>query len=184
MEEEVGADGWCEGLPVGGASLFFLVCLLIALFIHHFNSLHVLPTAIFTLDALKTEVKPGNRTKPKHVYNLAECVVREITANKPNAFCVHENSKNDMMVFAAKDRRQLDQWLRLLTNGLQAETFTHHTTITPEDDESEPEGDPEDENDQALNTESMSKRDLAMLYFEEYDISNEAVSTFIGEQLW
>lgn len=123
---------------------------------------------------VQTDVKPGNRTKPKHVYQLDECVIREITANKPYAFCVHENSKNDMMVFAAKDQRQMEQWIKVLTRNQQAQTIADSI---PEGDENEFDLDVSNEiEDPAPSTENMSKRDLAVLYFEEYDISTQLVS--------
>ena len=130
-------------------------------------------------------MKPGSRTNPKHVYLLEACAVREITANKPHAFCVHENSNNDMMVFAAKNKQQLEQWLTMLTRvkpllgqvqgqtQSQSQSQKQQNETIPAENSSEPESEPPEELEGMV--EHMSKKDLAILYFEEYDISPQMV---------
>lgn len=125
---------------------------------------------------LQTEAKPGIRTKPKHAYLLVDCAVREITANKAHAFCVHENSKNDMMVFAAKNKEQLDRWLEALTKRHRTLAQSRpHVTL----EKSELEGGVEEGSEEADSlvekVGKMTKRDLATMYFEEYDISPQQV---------
>jgi hypothetical protein len=81
-----------------------------------------------------------------------------------------------MMVFAAKNKDKLAHWIKVLTQAHEAKA---PTVFIPEG-ESEPEEDvmDNDDDDEPLpDVESMSKKELAMLYFEEYDICSQAVCT-------
>jgi hypothetical protein len=52
--------------------------------------------------------------KPKHIYNLQKCTVREIRTNKPYAFSVTDNTTGDAIVFAASKVAEYDTWLSVL----------------------------------------------------------------------
>jgi hypothetical protein len=52
--------------------------------------------------------------KPKHIYSLQKCIVREIRTNKPYAFSVTDNTTGDAIVFAASKVAEYDTWLSIL----------------------------------------------------------------------
>lgn len=52
--------------------------------------------------------------KPKHIYNLQKCTVREIRTNKPYAFSVTDNTTGDAIIFAASKVAEYDTWLSVL----------------------------------------------------------------------
>jgi hypothetical protein len=74
-----------------------------------------------------------------------------------------------MMVFAAKNKQHLDQWVSMLTREHQSLASAPH--FIPQED-SAPESEAAEE--EGLE-ERVSKRDLAIMYFEEYDISTHVV---------
>jgi hypothetical protein len=55
-----------------------------------------------------------DKVKPKHIYNLQKCTVREIRANKPYAFSVTDNMTGDAIIFAASKVAEYDTWLSIL----------------------------------------------------------------------
>lgn len=52
--------------------------------------------------------------KPKHIYNLQKCTIREIRTNKPYAFSVTDNVTGDAIIFAASKVAEYDSWLSVL----------------------------------------------------------------------
>lgn len=89
------------------------------------------------------------------------------------------------MVFAAKNKQQLEQWLTMLTRvkpllgqvqgqtQSQSQSQKQQNETIPAENSSEPESEPPEELEGMV--EHMSKKDLAILYFEEYDISPQMV---------
>lgn len=59
-------------------------------------------------------MKPSEKVKPKHIYNLQKCTVREIRTNKPYAFSVTDNTTGDAIIFAASKVAEYDSWLSVL----------------------------------------------------------------------
>jgi hypothetical protein len=52
--------------------------------------------------------------KPKHIYQVPKCTVREIRTNKPYAFSLTDNSTGDTIIFAASKVTEYDSWLSVL----------------------------------------------------------------------
>lgn len=52
--------------------------------------------------------------KPKHIYQIPKCTVREIRTNKPYAFSLTDNSTGDTIIFAATKVTEYDSWLSVL----------------------------------------------------------------------
>lgn len=86
------------------------------------------------------------------------------------------------MVFAAKNKQQLEQWVNILTREKanisqslqsQSQSKSQNQSETIPEENSEPESEPPEELEGLV--EHMSKKDLAVMYFEEYDISPQMV---------
>jgi hypothetical protein len=69
----------------------------------------------------QSDAKPSDKVKPKHVYNLPKCTVREIRVDRPYAFSVTDNNTGDTTLFAASKVTEYDSWLSMLIQDVDEE---------------------------------------------------------------
>eukprot|EP00602_Paraphysomonas_sp_CaronLab_P003718 CAMPEP_0185033556 /NCGR_PEP_ID=MMETSP1103-20130426/22598_1 /TAXON_ID=36769 /ORGANISM="Paraphysomonas bandaiensis, Strain Caron Lab Isolate" /LENGTH=1323 /DNA_ID=CAMNT_0027569865 /DNA_START=14 /DNA_END=3985 /DNA_ORIENTATION=- len=112
----------------------------------------------FVLIQWHSDIKPHEKVKPKHIYRLANCTIREIKTNRPYAFSVTDNDTGDTIIFAATKVTEYDSWLSILSQ------------------------DPYIEDDENLDeSDHMSTEKITDIVLEFFDTHNISKSLYIRE---